>query len=105
MTAVAPRPRTAQRPTVTAADHAIHRTACQQPTTATTWSDRCSCRHVRGRHDAARHQPITTTTTAGTTTCTGRSLAGTCLWPDCPCTGFTADISSPNRGRHVRRQR
>jgi hypothetical protein len=79
----------ADTPVVSAADLAIHRRVCQQPTTDTSWSDRCTCRHVRGRHDIARHAEITTTTATGVAVCTGRHLAGPCLWPDCHCTGYT----------------
>ncbi|MGI5237000.1 hypothetical protein [Dactylosporangium sp. CA-139066] len=71
--------------TLTRADRATHERVCTRPTTGTTWSDRCRCRHVRGRHTAATHAAIHTPNG----TCTGRNLAGACLWPDCPCTGFT----------------
>jgi hypothetical protein len=82
-------------PVVSSADLDTHRRACQQPTVGTCWSDRCTCRHVRGRHDTARHAEITTTTTTtGTTVCTGRNLAGPCLWLHCDCTGFTPPTTS-----------
>ncbi|GAA3271307.1 hypothetical protein GCM10020218_013580 [Dactylosporangium vinaceum] len=64
---------------------AIHNRVCIQPVTGQIWSDRCHCRHVRGRHTAAIHAAITTPLGV----CTGRNLAGACLWPFCPCSGFT----------------
>lgn len=82
------RPYRTRKPAVDTADLAMHRIVCLAPTAGTSWSDRCTCRHVRGRHDVARHQPITTTTAGTTRTCTGRNLAGACLWPDCHCTAF-----------------
>ena len=84
------RPYRTGKPAVDTADLRTHRIACLPPTTGTCWSDRCTCVHVRGRHDAARHQPITTTTGGATRTCTGRNLAGACLWPGCDCTSFAA---------------
>jgi hypothetical protein len=84
-----------RRPAVAKAalvDLDTHRRACQQPVAAIGWSDRCTCRHVRGRHDAARHDPIPTDTGV----CTGRNLAGPCLWPHCPCTAYTTP-TTPTR--------
>ncbi|GIJ44514.1 hypothetical protein Val02_14000 [Virgisporangium aliadipatigenens] len=66
------------------ADAELHQRICNQPTGGLSWSDRCTCGHLRGRHDAARHAPITT----GNAVCTGRNLAGACLWPDCTCRTF-----------------
>lgn len=70
----------------TRADHATHSSVCTEPATGQTWSDRCHCRHIRARHAAAIHAAIVTPTG----TCTGRNLAGACLFTDCPCTGFAA---------------
>lgn len=106
MTATKPevfRPYRTRKPTVDTADLRLHRIACLARTAGTSWSDRCGCQHVRGRHDAARHEPITTTAAGITRTCTGRNLAGACLWPDCNCATFTNTDTNPrlrpNRGQ------
>jgi predicted GIY-YIG superfamily endonuclease len=64
----------------------IHHTVCEMvPDYAIAWNDHCTCRHIRTRHASANHPPIS----LPQGNCTGRLLAGPCLWNGCDCTGFT----------------
>lgn len=67
----------------------LHRQTCATTSAGSAWSDRCTCAHVRGRHDATRHEPVPIPGVGRAAVCTGRNLAGPCLWPDCTCTRFT----------------
>src|SRR5262245_55463476 len=46
---------------------------------------RCDCGHGRPRHGPARHDGVP----HGPGICTGRNLAGPCLWQGCRCGAYT----------------
>ncbi len=51
-----------------------------------SWRQTCTCRHFRSRHAAVSHDGVPVEADI----CTGRNLAGACLWAGCGCSRFTA---------------
>jgi hypothetical protein len=76
------------KPAYTKADMSVHNRACTPAGTGEQWSDPCSCNHARVKHGKALHSSIPVENAYGPASCSGRLLAGACLWPGCGCTAF-----------------